>query len=795
MPCGFGNYSIGGVTSCTRVPAGFISASVSSAPTQCVDGTWSPGGLVGPACYPCSPGYWCTGGATSGNAAAAATPKGYYYNPAQLPLALRACPAGTYGSVIAAGSYETGCFTCPSGQWCASAATDVNPSAGYRGSCSAGYYCPPGTRYSTEFPCPAGTYNPAAGSADVSACIVTPAGTYAAAGAASPVACAAGFYCPAGTSASNQYPCPAGYWSSVTTATHLSNCTSNQCPVGRYCPSGSASAGVPCPMGTYNPSTAAQDVTACRPCDAGVVCAWTGLSAPNSTCAAGFYCPQGTASATQFPCLAGTYYDLVNATKAADCWQCPAGSACPQGTGGTANPPQNCSAGYYCPVSTQYSTQFPCPAGSYTPATNLTASAECTICPAGSYCEGGLGRLGGRGDTVGACAAGYYCPVNTSMATQYACPAGSYSPLTNLTASTDCMDCPTGSYCIAGSSSPAPCLAGTYSNRTRTQQATRAGTGYPECTVCPAGYSCASGTVNPVACTPGYYSAANWGACKACDAGYACDVSALSQSVMLAAKGCAAGLFCPTGTSVTPSPATHACPLGYYCPVATPLPISCDPGTYANVTGLPLCIVTPAGYFSVEGAVQPTGPCSPGYYCPAGSSSSQQQPCPGGTYLPTSGGRAVGDCVTCSNGTYCPRGSAAVLPAPQGTYALAGSEFAVQCPLGRFGNITGARNELECSECLPGMYCDRGGLTTPSGKCTAGFYCTRASPISSPSSLPMAEAVWVARLGFYGDVCPRGGFCPSGAFQPTPCPAGSYLNTTGETSQAGCLPCTPGHYW
>lgn len=54
---------------------------------------------MGPNCLPCEPGYWCTGGATVSSNAAWLTPKGYYYNPSELPRAMRACPAGMFGNV------------------------------------------------------------------------------------------------------------------------------------------------------------------------------------------------------------------------------------------------------------------------------------------------------------------------------------------------------------------------------------------------------------------------------------------------------------------------------------------------------------------------------------------------------------------------------------------------------------------------------------------------------------------------------------------------------------------------
>lgn len=106
------------------------------------------GGLIGSSCWPCDSGIWCTNGATSSSAGTPAPP-GYYFNPSQLPLQLRACPAGMYGNVTGAGSLEEGCFDCWEGQWCLSGATGLFPSS-LRGTCPAGHYCPLGTAYSNQ---------------------------------------------------------------------------------------------------------------------------------------------------------------------------------------------------------------------------------------------------------------------------------------------------------------------------------------------------------------------------------------------------------------------------------------------------------------------------------------------------------------------------------------------------------------------------------------------------------------------------------------------------------------------
>lgn len=47
-----------------------------------------------------------------------------------------------------------------------------------------------------------------------------------------------------------------------------------------------------------------------------------------------------------------------------------------------------CPIGYYCPTGTEFATQYGCPAGTYSPYLQLTSAEECTFCPSGKYCYG-----------------------------------------------------------------------------------------------------------------------------------------------------------------------------------------------------------------------------------------------------------------------------------------------------------------------------------------------------------------------------------------------------------------------
>lgn len=113
-----------------------------------------------------------------------------------------------------------------------------------------------------------------------------------------------------------------------------------------------------------------------------------------------------------------------------------------------------------------------------------------------------------------------------------------------------------------------------------------------------------------------------------------------------------------TGGNASTRTGFSSCPLGSYCP-GDGYAYFCPPGTYgssANITS-----------FSCS------GPCSPGYYCLAGSVSSQN--------------------VTCGwPGVYCPGGSSAPLSVPIGSYSTGGT------------NVTRSGYSI----CGPGTYCVNG---------------------------------------------------------------------------------------
>ena len=170
------------------------------------------------------------------------------------------------------------------------------------------------------------------------------------------------------------------------------------CPAGHYCESSSASPSVfpvPCPQGTYRSSTGATASTDCVDCSQGRVCPYLGnafgdeISLP---CLPGHPCPAGTATFYQHECPAGKYSDLqiglvsTSDTSGNQCVDCPAGFACSAGTNTLTNPMVKCTAGHYCPAATSDPEANDCPAGTYSDREDLSAASQCYDCPIGKYC-------------------------------------------------------------------------------------------------------------------------------------------------------------------------------------------------------------------------------------------------------------------------------------------------------------------------------------------------------------------------------------------------------------------------
>ena len=73
-------------------------------------------------------------------------------------------------------------------------------------------------------------------------------------------------------------------------------------------------------------------------------------------------------------------------------------------------------------------------------------------------------------------------------------------------------------------------------------------------------------------------------------------------------------------------------------------------------------------------------------------------------------------------------------------------------------------------------------LSSLSGPCSAGYWCRQGAKTSTPTD------------GVTGMLCPEGSYCPQGVTVPTPCPIGTWSNSTGLRVEGECISCSGGYY-
>jgi len=326
-----------------------------------------------------------------------------------------------------------------------------------------------------------------------------------------------------------------------------------------------------------------------------------------------------------------------------------------------------------------------------------------------------------------------------------------------------------GNYCPEGAQAAIPCPAGTYNAFDNNAQT---------CLECPAGKCCpGSGTQVPPKCPPGKYSDKGASVCLFCEVGTYCpnEATTVDEKNNLM---CPAGVFCMrqvtdggstrnVGLDVYPNLRDHYCTEGYYCIEGATSKSECPPGTYNRLRGrksLLDCQKVEAGFYTnVPASAAPTGPCDPGFYCPEGSTSAQQVPCPAGTFRSIPKGSKPEDCTICTSGGYCPlAGMSLPLPCPAGFYCPIGTRYPEACPEGTYSNVLGLTDSQSCSLCDPGKYCGRKNLTAPQGDCDDGYLCIKGSKRPEPTDKVT------------GSICPEGGYCLKGAVGPSWCPDGNF---------------------
>ncbi len=364
-------------------------------------------------------------------------------------------------------------------------------------------------------------------------------------------------------------------------------------------------------------------------------------------------------------------------------------------------------------------------------------------------------------------------------------------------------------------------------------------------------------------CQPGRYCTE--GVAAPCPAGLYGEVPELASR---ACSGpCSAGYYCPAG-SVTATQVPCGGP-GVYCRAGSGEPtvaapgeftvgptdvtrnasLPCPSGSYCVAGGLEPCVAGSYGCADRLSAPSCNGPCTEGFFCPAGSRSSQAQPCGGSATAPDAASK------------YCPRGSAAALRVGTGNFSTGSSDGEPHrrsgqavCPPGHFcvGGVkvcdvppplphphahthhtranTRTRSDTRahqppcslCSRAAGAVRRDTCAMptrgTSPAargGGCAATVRLTLAVrtppfPVQAPcpsgrfgsasaeTSPGCSGTCWpgfecpAGSTAATAGVCPAGFYCQGGPRQP--CPAGRYSNRTGTESAAACVACPAGTF-
>ncbi|OAF72051.1 hypothetical protein A3Q56_00182 [Intoshia linei] len=730
------------------------------------------------------------------------------------------CLAGFYQDEEGSSS----CKKCPAGYFCGAAISTF-----IGNDCPQGHYCPEGTKTATELKCPVGTFNRLKNRKILTDCL----------------SCLPGYYCDVEALVLPIKKCSGGYYcmkSATTKDPKLEN-IGDICPIGYYCPEGSA---VPiiCPPGKY--------------CDS------VGLLLPTADCQKGHYCTIGTKISTPM--------DGVTGNICLEGYYCPIGKYCSSEF--LTTPTGNCQAGYFCPTGASLSQQTPCTIGHYCTESSSSprpcesrkyqdedGSSTCKNCFAGYYCNGSINTLTNPTGILN-CDKGKYCTDKSQQAVS--CSSGTYNDKLNAISKDYCKNCPSGLVCdqVTTHTPTVKCPATYYCKygaNTLTPNLALA-------SICPAGYYCPIETAVPIPCPIGTYSR-NRGLkavveCKKCIVGNYCPTIAMTDSTLK----CPSGYYCPEGSSIATA---QQCASGKYCASGTSIETKCAIGTFSNIVMIKSkseCLLcTSSFYCQTEALTAPTGKCSAGYYCPIGSKTDKEIDCVIGQYCPLQSAEPIkcqdgtftsiansDKCLECPAGSYCLTKtiilnslSSVKISCEKGYYCLAGTGYySLKCYPGSYSSDNGNTKASDCIPCKAGFYCDGFGLLSVKGPCKKGFYCKIGSFSETPiitavnsctlvsstedagqcpkghycllaASVPIkcAESYYTDLLGQFecqecpakyycvlGTVnpiiCPKGHFCPKRSFDKNtnPCEAGKYSDVTGLKISTECKLCTVGKY-
>nr|CCA22724.1 conserved hypothetical protein [Albugo laibachii Nc14] len=483
---------------------------------------------------------------------------------------------------------------------------------------------------------------------------------------------------------------------------------------------------------------------------------------------------------------------------------------------------QPCLAGHMCPGAFGSASSRPCPPGMFQP---RESRSQCASCPIGFYCP----FFGMSVPLV--CLAGRICDSHKLRTPLISCPQGHYCKEGTKSTNTfdrDSIDPYPDIMAMSSAGRNNEGFIGQYvldplsSSRIQNTQRhfsrilvgdtlqsgfeTESALGFssipnPAQTEkpypCPIGTYCLGGVRTQLS-VPGKFDTP-----QNCFDGFFCP---FGSSAPEGRGPCPTGYYCPKSTDAI------GCPVGHYCPgVGNVRPKPCIPGSYnpdLRRSSCTICsigfvcpkwsmehpILCPAGFVcNTAGLPAPVLLCPPGYYCEAGTETSnpeenvlqRPQPCPKGTYclggvahnrttewLPTQpqGSKAP---QRCEEGTYCKNATPSISGAQicfPGHYCPPGTDYPVQVPVGSYASVPGS---LASSLCFPGTFTSLPGATKCE-LCPAGYTCP-----------------------YYGTYIPS--ICPKGYYRSVldgitcrPCPKGTWSSLTGLTDISFCEICPAG---
>ena len=401
-------------------------------------------------------------------------------------------------------------------------------------------------------------------------------------------------------------------------------------------------------------------------------------------CPLGFYCPENVAK--PIPCNEGSFGEKLFLTRDDECTSCTKGYYC--GSKGLLQPSGVCDPGYVCyggasqPNPTDITTGEICPEGGYCPA----GSYEPWSCPPGTFAET-PGQVDASDCSL--CTAGFYCSGSNQNTVTGSCMAGCYC---NAGSYYECQEpCPPGHFCPEESADPTECPRGTYQPQDRQEF----------CLPCPPGFQCPDLKMEvPEQCTAGNFCGVNQTADE-----FSTESDFLGTIIE---ENCGISYY-SSQPGIFSQDQCYSCPRGHFCNAVDKDSVTdVDRCTEGFVCDIGSSVATPGADSSSS---QEGNRCEPGNFCLEGTT--QQEPCPYGTYYPNTGLTKKSDCLPCNAGYYC--------------------------------NEEGL-NQTSTNFCKKGYYCETGAIredprdNSTGGVCPEGYFCGVAT--ADPNINPCQTGVF-----------------------------------------------------